>query len=118
MARRHSLAVMLERGDKKVFAVARDWPGWSRSGKTDDEAVEALLAYAPRYTAVIRAAKVSPLPPGSDATVDEVERHAGGSGTDFGVPGVPSKVDAMPLTGAELKRHRAILEAAWTAFDA
>ena len=26
-----------------------DWPGWSRSGKDDEQAVEALLAYAPRY---------------------------------------------------------------------
>ncbi|HEX6654917.1 MAG TPA: hypothetical protein VF153_01770, partial [Candidatus Limnocylindria bacterium] len=85
MARRQTLAVMLERGDRKVFAVARDWPGWSRSGKTDTEAVEALLAYAPRYAAVVRAARVTPLPPGSDASADVVERHAGGAGTDFGV---------------------------------
>ena len=117
MPKRQTLAVMLERGDKKVFAVARDWPGWSRSGKTDDEAIEALLAYAPRYAGVIRLAKVSPLPPDGNARTEVVERHAGGSGTDFGVPGVPSQADAKRLTGAELKRQRAILEAAWTAFD-
>jgi len=117
MARRQTLAVMLERGDRKAFAVARDWPGWSRSGGTDAEAVEALLAYAPRYAAIVRAAKVRPMPPGNDATADVVERHAGGSGTDFGVPGVPSKEDGKPLTGTELKRQRAILEAAWQAFD-
>ena len=118
MAKRQQLAVVLEHGDKRVFAVARDWPGWSRSGKSDQEAVEALLTYAPRYARVVRSAKVSPLPPDSDAVADVVERHTGGTGTDFGVPGVPTKGDATPLTGAELKRQRAILEAAWRAFDA
>ena len=34
------------------------------------------------------------------------------------MPGVPTKGDGTPLTGAELKRQRAILEAAWRAFDA
>ena len=66
MAKRQQLAVVLEHGDKRVFAVARDWPGWSRSGKSDQEAVEALLTYAPRYARVVRSAKVSPLPPDSD----------------------------------------------------
>jgi hypothetical protein len=118
MAKRRTLAVVLERGDKRVFAVARDWPGWSRSGKTDAQAIEALLAYAPRYASVLRAARVSPLPPGSDAAAEVVERRTGGSGTDFGVPSVPTKGDAQPLTGRELTRQRAILEAAWRAFDA
>jgi hypothetical protein len=117
MARGRTLAVILERGERRVFAVARDWPGWSRSGKTDEEAVVALLAHAPRYAAVLRAAGVSPLPPGEDATTEVVERHAGGSGTDFGVPGVPAADDAKPLAGAELKRQRAILKGAWRAFD-
>src|SRR4029079_11731546 len=118
MAKRGSLAIVLERGDKRVFAIARDWPGWSRSGKGDDEAIEALLAYAPRYRDVLRGAKVSPLPPGTDAAPEVVERHAGGSGTDYGVPGVPATNDGKPLTRAELRRHRAILQAAWKTFDA
>jgi hypothetical protein len=118
MAKRHALAVVVEHGDRRVFAVARDWPGWSRSGKTEEAAVEALLAYAPRYAAVLRATAISPLPPGSDAPVQIVERHAGGSGTDFGVPGVPARDDAKPLSDAELKRWRGILEGAWQAFDA
>ena len=118
MAKRQSLAVVLERGERRVFAVAPDWPGWSRSAKTDAEAVEALLAYAPRYARVLRAAGISPMPPGEDVPTEVVERHAGGSGTDFGVPGVAAKDDAKPLTGAELKRQRAILEGAWQAFDA
>ena len=47
------LAVALEGTGKKVFASALDWPGWSRSGKTDDAAIETLLAYAPRYAPVV-----------------------------------------------------------------
>ena len=121
MAKATTLAVVLERGDKKVFAVARDWPGWSRSGKTDEEAISALLAYAPRYAKVLKAAGVKgrarqPLPD-AGATAEVVERHRGGSGTDFGVPGVPAKDDHQPLEGAELQQQRAILEAAWKAFD-
>jgi hypothetical protein len=118
MARGRTLAIVLERGERRVFAIARDWPGWSRSGKTDEDAIGALLAHAPRYAAVLRAAGVSPLPPGEDARPEVVERHTGGSGTDFGVPGVPAARDAKPLTGAELTRQRAILEGAWQAFDA
>ncbi|HEY7525996.1 MAG TPA: hypothetical protein VIA82_04110 [Candidatus Limnocylindria bacterium] len=118
MAKRQPLAVVLERGEKRIFAVARDWPGWSRSGRTEEGALEALLTYAPRYRAALRAAGISTLPPGSDAPTAIVERHRGGSGTDFGVPGVPASRDAAPLTGPEQRRQRAILEAAWHAFDA
>jgi len=112
------LAVVLERGDKKVFAVARDWPGWSRSGKSDEEAIAALLAYAPRYAKIVKAAGVKGPLPDADTDVEVVERRKGGGGTDFGVPGVPTRQDAEPLKGAELTRQRAVLEAAWKAFDA
>ena len=30
-----TLPVVLEVGTKKVFASAVDWPGWSRSGRTE-----------------------------------------------------------------------------------
>jgi hypothetical protein len=118
VAKRSPLAVVLERGEKKVFAVARDWAGWSRSGKTDEDAIAALLAYAPRYARAIKRARIDRSLPAADSAVEVVERNRGGTGTDFGVPGVPSKDDSAPLTGAELARQRAILEAAWEAFDA
>ena len=50
-AAKATLRVYLERGDKRTFAGALDWPGWSRSGRDDEQALEALLAYAPRYAA-------------------------------------------------------------------
>ena len=46
-----------------------------------------------------------------------VERLKGGSGTDFGIPSLPPATDGEPMPAAELKRQRAILEAAWATFD-
>jgi hypothetical protein len=45
-APRVKVDVAIEATDKKSFATAVDWPGWSRSGKTEELAIEALLAYA------------------------------------------------------------------------
>jgi hypothetical protein len=115
---RKALRVYLERGDKRTFAGALDWPGWSRSGKDPEEAIEVLLAYAPRYARVVKRAGLKETPPGADATVEVAQRLSGGGGTDFGVPSEPPKQDAAPLNGRELSRQRALLEASWKAFDA
>jgi predicted RNase H-like HicB family nuclease len=37
---------------KRWVAVAADWPGLERGGKTEDEAVEKLARYVPRYLPV------------------------------------------------------------------
>jgi hypothetical protein len=116
--RRATLRVYLERGDKRTFASALDWPGWARSGKDPELAVEALLAYAPRYARAVRRAGLPEMPPGPDATVQVVQRVTGGSGTDFGVPSAAASQDGEPLKGKELSRQRALLEASWKAFDA
>ena len=49
---RVGLSVSIEASPKKVFASAVDWPGWSRSGKTEELALEALAAYGERYAVV------------------------------------------------------------------
>jgi hypothetical protein len=108
------LDVALEGTGKKVFASALDWPGWSRSGKTAEAAIEALLAYAPRYELVVRAAG---LRLASAFDVDVVERLDGGSGTEFGVPSRPTEADARPVDATEAKRLAKIVEAAWATFD-
>ncbi|HEY8180335.1 MAG TPA: hypothetical protein VIH33_08025 [Candidatus Limnocylindria bacterium] len=113
-----TLRVYLEGGDKRTFAGALDWPGWSRSGKDAEQAIEALLAYAPRYARVVRRARLKDEPPGADATIEVVQRLTGGSGTDFGVPSAAAKQDVEPLKGRELVRQRALLQASWKAFDA
>jgi hypothetical protein len=113
-----SLRVVLEVAPKRAFASALDWPGWSRGAKTDDEAVAALLAYAPRYAVVARRAKVAFHPPATVRGIEVVERLRGGGGTEFGVPGEPARAEAEPISAADLKRLVALLRAAWTTFDA
>ena len=108
------LAVVLESGDKRVFASAADWPGWSRSGKTAEAAIEALLAYAPRYALVARLAGQA-LP--ESIEVEVIERNDGGSGTDFGVPSRVTKADARKVSTSDAERLAAIVEAAWATFD-
>ena len=48
-----SIEVYIEAGSKRVFAGALDWPGWCRSAKDEDGALAALVAYGPRYAAVL-----------------------------------------------------------------
>ena len=112
-----ALPIVVEISPKKAFASALDWPGWSRSGKTPDEAIESLLAYAPRYAAVAKRAKVAFDPPATARGVETVERQTGGSGTAFGVPSLAAKSEAESLTGRDLDRLVALLEAAWVTFD-
>jgi hypothetical protein len=108
------LAIALESAPKKAFATALDWPGWSRSAKTDQEAIERLLEYAPRYAPIVEAAGID-FPESFEA--DVVERTDGGSGTEFGVPSRTHEADTKPVDAAEAKRLAAIVEAAWANFD-
>ncbi len=108
------LAVVVEAARKKAFASALDWPGWSRSGKTAELAIEVLLAYAPRYEPVAREAGLD-LP--STFEVDVVDRLDGGSGTEFGVPSAIHAPDRRPVDAAEADRLAGMVAAAWTIFD-
>ena len=109
------LAVAIEAGAKKVFASALDWPGWSRSGNTEDLAVETLLAYAPRYAPVAKLAGLE-FPESFEAEVEE--RSRGGSGTDFGVPSILTHAaDSRPVDGDEAARLASIVHAAWATLD-
>ena len=106
--------VYLERGAKRVFASAVDWPGYARIGKTDEEAIETLLAYGKRYASAVSSARQGFKPP-TDARI--VDRVKGGSGTDFGALSVSPKADDRPVSAKEFKRQIAILKAAWKSFD-
>ena len=78
-----SIRVMVERGKKKrVVAVAFDWPGWDRSAKTEEGALQVLDAYRPRY------AKVAALAGLADefaaaGELSVVERIEGNGMTDY-----------------------------------
>jgi hypothetical protein len=114
VSRTERLAVAIEASEKKVFASALDWPGWSRSGKTAELAIEALLAYAPRFEPVARLAGVVL---GSSFDVDIVEESPGDAGTAFGIPSRIHEADARPTSAADAARLGALVEAAWTTFD-
>lgn len=109
--------VFLEAGPKKVFAGAIDWPGWCRSAKTEDAALEALAAYGGRYRAAIGPG-FRFVPPSDPGALTIVERLKGDSGTDFGVPSVEAKADLRAVDEHELRRLSGILSAAWSTFDA
>jgi len=112
------LRVVLEVAPKRSFASALDWPGWSRSAKAADEALEALLAYAPRYAKVAKRAKVAFSPPATARGVEIVERQKGSAGTEFGVPSSTARPESDPLPTRELNRLINLLEASWATFDA
>jgi hypothetical protein len=110
-------AVYLEVGTKREFACALEWPGWCRSGKTEQQALEALAAYAPRYAVVAKEAGI-PFPPVTVNNLEVVERLRGSAGyTDYGVPGGAAGADHEPLTAAEAGRLARLAEASWAVFD-
>ena len=110
-------AVVIETGSKRTFASARDWPGWSRAGRTQEDALEALVAYGPRYGKVVQSARLKFAAPREPTDLEVVGRVKGDAGTDFGIPSSAWKDDPKPLENRELKRLVSILEAAWAAFD-
>jgi hypothetical protein len=108
------LRVYLEEGSKKTFAVALDWPGWARAGKGAEAALEALEAYLPRYSTVVRRAGLEP--PEVDG-FEVVQRIPGGATTDFGALDNGADADEAPFVPAETSRLAALVRAAWEVFD-
>jgi hypothetical protein len=109
-------AVYLEVGSKKTFACSLDWPGWCRSAKTEDAALEALGDYAERYAPVTELAGVR-FPPSARSSFDVVERMRGTTGTDFGVPELAASADRKALTKAQAERLASLVDAAWAYLD-
>jgi hypothetical protein len=108
--------VCVERGRKRVFAAAVEWPGWCRSGKDEASALGALAAVEGRYEAVAERAGF-PLPTGRPLDFRVVESVEGTSSTDFGVPGVVCQCDLRPLDRERARRLEALLLAAWGALE-
>jgi len=110
------ILVAVETSPKKSFASALEYPGWSRSGKTAELAIEAFLAYGPRY-APIAAEAGTPIAV-EDLSVDIAETVDGDAGTAFGVPSVIASREREPLDRAEAGRRAALVDAAWRHLDA
>jgi hypothetical protein len=113
-----TLRVILEIGTKRrVVAGAMDWPGLDRWGTSEDDALDKLSSYLPRYAGVAeRAGMGSAFARASDAKV--VERVPGSSSTDFwGIAHVPSQIEGEVLSSADLDRRLDLLGACWACFD-
>ena len=110
-----SIRVLVESADRKVFVSALDWPGLSRGGKTEEAAIGAVLAVAPRYAPVAAAAGY---PLDVDGLVIEAtERLDGDASTVFGVPAIVAAADRDPVSATEGQRLASIVEAAWAELD-
>jgi hypothetical protein len=109
--------IYLEMGQKKVVAASLAWPGWCRIARDETAAREALVAYGPRYGRAVAAAGLGFIAPDGPESLRVVERVAGGSGTDYGVPSVVLGDDDAPVDAPEHERLAAFLAAYWAAFD-
>jgi hypothetical protein len=116
--RASSVDVYVESGKKRVFAGALDWPGWCRSGRDEASAIDALLAYGPRYARALQGTRLGFAKPGREVSVRVLERLEGTATTDFGAPDVATSRDADPMDEAELRRSGSVLRACWAALDA
>ncbi len=112
------IRVMVERGKKKrSVAVAFDWPGWDRSAKTEERAIEVLETYRPRYAKVAALAGLADRF-GRTGDLEVVERLEGIGMTDFyGLSGRPAGAEYEQMSDAECERKIALLRASWTCFD-
>lgn len=113
----NSVNVFVETGKKKVFVGAVDWPGWSRGGKDEQQALQALIDYGPRYAQVLQGKDIKLQVPSGTAALRVVERNPGNSTTDFGAPAVMLEADREPVDQMEFERFSTILQACWLAFD-
>ena len=109
------LRLFVEETPKKVFVSALDWPGLARGGKTEDLAVESLVAHLPRYAKVAHKAGERFDP--QDVDIEVVSRTKGDSGSAFGIPLVAPE-DRDPVDAREARRLASIVAASWDVFDA
>lgn len=116
MAEANSIQIYFEVGSKRVFACTLDWPGWCRSGKSEQQAIDALSQVTTRYAKVADEAGF-PLPDRAGESFEVVERVTGSGTTDFGAPGAFAASDAEPVDGEEAKRLAKLVQACWSTLD-
>jgi hypothetical protein len=110
---------VIERGPKgkRSVAFAIDWPGWSRGAKTAELALETLEAYRERYRPVATAAGLEDELAAAGA-LGVIEDRVGPGSTDFwGISFSACSLEHGPMTGEELDRRIALLQACWAFFD-
>ncbi|HXR27605.1 MAG TPA: hypothetical protein VN771_07060 [Candidatus Baltobacteraceae bacterium] len=113
------LRVLVEeptRGKRRV-AVAAEWPGLERGGKTEAEAVDKLARYVSRYLPVAKRVGLgSEL--AAQTALEIIGRYRGVGSTDFwGISFAPSTLDREPFDAPTFDRQVRLLRAAWAEFD-
>ncbi len=117
MTRHLKVAIEIGPKGKKVAAVAPDWPGLERGAKTEQIAIERLLAYVPRYATVAKLAGMEAAFP-TNPIIDEVEHYPGTGSTDFwGISFAFSGIDQQAMSAKELERELTLMRACWAVFD-
>ncbi len=111
------IQVYVERGRKRTFVEAVEWPGWGRMGDDEASALEALFEAAPRYAAVMEASGIEFKVPPDLAGMVVVEWLEGNASTDFGSPSFSPASDQRPVSEKDFIRFQALLMACWQAFD-
>ena len=109
--------VYLEVTSKRVFAVSLDWPGWCRSARTEDAALQALVDYGRRYKKAARSPGRAFTAPDRVADLKVVDRVDGNATTEFGAPAMEIAADETSLGAEDLARQIRVLNAVWTTFD-
>src|SRR2546422_9528770 len=96
---------------KRWVAVAADWPGLERGGKTEDEAVEKLARYGPRYLPVAKRVRLgSELATQTDP--DIIGRHQGvGSTHVWGISFAPTPAEREPVDAPRSEPNVRLLRA-------
>lgn len=118
MAKHNRVTLEIGPKGKKVVAVAPDWPGLERGGKTAEDAIEKLRSYIPRYAQV---AKLAAMDAAFSAVkkFDVVEQYPGTGSTDFwGISFAFSSIDRQDMSAGELERELRLMQACWAFFDA
>ena len=110
------LRLFVEETPKKVFVSALDWPGLARGGKTEDLAVESLVAHLPRYAKVAHKAGERFDP--HDLDLEVVSRTEGDGASAYGIPSRVAPEDHDPVDAREARRLASLVKASWDVFDA
>jgi hypothetical protein len=117
MARLKKIGVYLEIGKKRTFAGAVDWPGWCRSGRDEESALQSLFESGARFASVVQRSRLGFQKPKDASGFVVVERLKGNATTDFGAPAIAPDSDSKPVSPEELRRLESILKASWRALD-
>ena len=112
-----NIKVYLETGKKKIFASALDWPGWSRSSRDEEQALQTLLDYGPRYAQVLINSGLDFQPPVELAQLNILERYPGNSTTDFGAPAAIPAADSEAYRLDDFEFSMQLLQSCWGSFD-